>query len=374
MNRRQFIFLATASTVTLAGCVVLNLPGPQLLPADSIPSAEHDATIQRMRPPKRQRPVVAVLADHHGSETTDFIVPWSVLTRSGMCEVKTVGTRKGVVQLMPALRIGVELSTEEFDQLYPDGADYVIVPAFHDPKNSAALAWIRDQSQRGATMIGICAGALPLAYAGVLEGKNATTHWFDRSNLTRISPSTRIVLDRRYVADNGVVTSTGVSASLPLALALVEAIAGREKARDLAASLHVAHFDARHISENYKLRMQHVLQIALNKGAIWRQEKIAGAIIPNTDELGLALEADAWSRTYRSQYLTYCEVPSVMSAHGLEIFRDIAPDRASAMSAAPHTAHFGERRLNEVLGQIAERYGKRTAGLVALQLEYPWSD
>ena len=365
--------MATASTITLAGCAVLNLPDPQQVSADPISSVEHRETIARMRPPKRRIPVVAVLADHRGSETTDFIVPWSVLTRSAVCDVRTVGTRKGAIQLMPALRIGVELTTEEFDELYPDGADYVIVPAFHNSKNSAAFAWIKDQSNMGATVIGICAGALPLAHAGVLAGKRATTHWYDRRTLTGISPSTTIIIDRRYVADDGVVTSTGVSASLPLALALVEAIAGYEKASNLAASLHMSNFDAWHVSRNFKLRPQKVLQIAMNWGARWKHEKIAGAISSETDELALALEADAWSRTYRSQYQTYNEEQAVVSAHGLQIFRDIVPERAKSMTAAPRTVQAGALRLPEVLDHIAVRYGHQTAALVALQLEYLWS-
>ena len=351
---------------------MLSLPGPRPVSANAVPRVEHNETINRMRPPKRRAPVVAVLADHRGCETTDFIVPWSVLTRSAVCEVRTVGARKGAIQLMPALRIGVELTTEEFDQLYPDGADYVIVPAFHDPKNSPALAWIKNQSRGGATMIGICAGALPLAYAGVLADKHATTHWFDQSTLSGVSPSTTIVKDRRYVADDGVVTSTGVSASLPLALALVEAVAGYDKASDLAASLQVRHFDARHVSDNFKLRPQDALRVAVNWSALWRHEKIAGAISTDTDELALALEADAWSRTYRSRYLTYNAEHSVVSAHGLQIFRDIAPERSKSMVAAPRTVQPGGLRLIEVLDQIAERYGEQTAALVALQLEYPW--
>jgi transcriptional regulator GlxA family with amidase domain len=49
--------------------------------------------------------------------------------------------------------------------------------------------------------------------------------------------------DRRFVADRGVVTAMGVSASLPVSLALVEAIAGRERADQLPHDLGVASFD-----------------------------------------------------------------------------------------------------------------------------------
>ena len=372
MDRRQFIIVASASAVTLAGCAALGGPGNRPVAATPIPRDQHDATIELMRPPKRERPVVAVLADHRGSETTDFIVPWSVLTRSGDCEVKTVGTQSGPIQLIPALKIDVELATTDFDEQFPAGADYVIVPAFHDPKSSAALAWIKSQAERGATIIGICAGALPMAHAGVLSNKRATTHWFDRTTLLRASPTTTVVKDRRYVADAGVITSTGVSASLPLALALVEAIAGSHKAEALAESLSVQHYDARHVSDNYKLRAQTALRAAVNWSAFVGHEKIAGEVSETTDELSLAFEADAWSRTYRSMYRTYSASEAIHTKHGLRVYRDVTPKQASTFIAAPRMIQPPGQRLMEVIDHIAERYGRPTASLVALQLEYPW--
>jgi Helix-turn-helix domain len=44
------------------------------------------------------------------------------------------------------------------------------------------------------------------------------------------------VQDRRYVADGSIITSTGISPSVPVTVALVEAIAGREKAERHSSS------------------------------------------------------------------------------------------------------------------------------------------
>ena len=53
----------------------------------AITAEEHARTIHAMKPPKRARPVIAVVAENDGTETTDFIVPYAVLAASGSAEV-----------------------------------------------------------------------------------------------------------------------------------------------------------------------------------------------------------------------------------------------------------------------------------------------
>ena len=45
---------------------------------------EHERNILALRPPKRVRPLIAVLADNAGTETTDFLVPYGVLSESNL--------------------------------------------------------------------------------------------------------------------------------------------------------------------------------------------------------------------------------------------------------------------------------------------------
>jgi hypothetical protein len=97
--------------------------------ATPVAAVEMAETLVALKPPKRVRPVVAVLGANEGSETTDYLIPYGVLKRSGVAEVVSLGTHAGPVRLMPALTIVPEATTAEFDRRYPEGADYVIVPA-----------------------------------------------------------------------------------------------------------------------------------------------------------------------------------------------------------------------------------------------------
>ncbi|HEX7944033.1 MAG TPA: hypothetical protein VF495_05170 [Phenylobacterium sp.] len=49
----------------------------------------------------RTRPVVVIVAENEGAETTDFAIPFGVLKESGIVDVRTVSTGTG-----PAVRPG----------------------------------------------------------------------------------------------------------------------------------------------------------------------------------------------------------------------------------------------------------------------------
>ena len=239
---RRIIFGAMALVpVALVAFVFLAFPaerGPnrQLAPVSVV---EDDATLASMKPPKRTRPVIAIIGDNDGSETTDYLIPYGVLKRSGVADVFALGVRPGPVKLMPTLTIIPDATIDVFDQRYPEGADYVIVPAMHVRNAPAMVSWLKRQAKSGATIVGVCAGGVILAEAGLLHERRATTHWFWIDTIRSADSTIRYVPDRRYVADRGVVTTTGISASVPVSLALVAAIAGRVRADELAGELGV---------------------------------------------------------------------------------------------------------------------------------------
>ena len=362
--------LGTAVLVLVGGFLALAWPvaeraAPALAPIDA---GEHARAIAALAP-RRTPPVVAVLAQNDGTETTDFLVPYGVLRESGAADVVAVATRPGPVALHPALTIRPQATTAEFDARHPDGADYVIVPAMHHADDPDVLAWIRTQQARQATIVGVCDGALVLAAAGLLDGRRATAHWYSRDALRKAHPTLQWVRDRRWVVDRGVVTTTGVTASMPVSLALVEATAGRPAAEALARRLGVARWDAAHDSEAFHLDRRHVRTAAGNWLAFWSHETIGLRVEDGVDEIALALVADAYSRTYRSRAVTAAAGP-VTTRHGLTLVPD--GDSVAGRVPPPMPTDHPARALDEALADIGTRYGEPTAAFVALQLEYPW--
>jgi transcriptional regulator GlxA family with amidase domain len=277
------------------------------------------------------------------------------------------------VTLFPALKVEPGATIAEFDARYPEGADYVIVPRMSRDDDPAAVAWLKNQADSGAIIIGVCGGAKVVGAAGLLDGKRATTHWFFVNELRNDNPSVVYVPDRRLVVDQTVATTTGITASMPMMLTLIEAIAGRDKAEEIARDLGLVEWDARHDSSAFKLTRPFATTVLGNVLAFWNREQLGIELAAGADEVSLALVADAWSRTYRSRALTFASsADAVESRNGIRLIPDkVATDWPREQLVPAFAGHKPAEALDHALLEIAARYRDRTANVVAVQLEYP---
>jgi putative intracellular protease/amidase len=377
MNSRRLLWSALGAIllfIAIGGGWILSLP-PTPSVAAPLPIAQHetDATIAALKPPKRQRPLIAIIGINDATETTDYLMPYGILKRADIADVVTLATAAGPMTLFPALKVEPQATIAEFDARHPDGADYVIVPAMSRDDDPAALQWIRNQSARGAIIIGVCAGAKVVGDAGLLHDKRATTHWYSIKELRDDHPTIRYVEDRRFVVDKGVATTTGISASMPMSLTLIEAIAGRDKAEMVAREIGLENWDARHASDEFKFTRPFALTAIGNTAAFWNREQLGIELKGGVDEVSLALVADAWSRTYRSRAITFAGTADAQqSRNGLRILPDQVAANWPAERLLPVIA---DRKPVEVLDDtlriITTRYSSRTTDFVAMQLEYP---
>ncbi|MDT8998412.1 DJ-1/PfpI family protein [Paucibacter sp. APW11] len=364
------ILLVLLACGLLVGARAADEPNPA---TQSSPSAGQSvAELLPSRLPPGRRAIVAVLALNEGTETTDFLVPHALLKRSGVADVEAVALRRGPVELMPALRIAIEQDLQDFDRRYPAGADIVIVPALHDDAEPQVLAWLRQQAARGALMVGICSGTRVLGQAGLLEGRSFTGHWFDRDSLLRRHRGAMHMPDRRFWRDGPVLSTTGVSASLTVSIALVEALGGRERAAPLAAELGLADWSERHNSAPFGLRQSPLLTVAANWLMRWRHESLQLPVEPGSDDVTVALIADAWSRSYRSevQAVALNGAPQALRLRsGIQLLA--AQPQGGQNDGRWLRWHDGKpvAQLREQLCMIEARYGAATRRWVAMQME-----
>jgi putative intracellular protease/amidase len=357
----------------IGGAWMLSLP-PAAAHTSSppLPQSEAETLVAALKPLKPRRPVIAAIGINDATETTDYLMPYGILRRADVADIVLLATRPGPVTLFPALTVHPHATIADFDERHPDGADYVIVPAMSRDNDPAVLTWLRSQADKGARIIGVCAGAKVVAEARLLDGKRATTHWYYLEELLDKHPAIRYVPNRRIVVDADTATTTGISASMPMALILVEAIAGREKAQAIGRDIGVSDWDARHDSRAFRFTRPFAATAIHNGLAFWSRDEFGIELSPGIDEVSLALVADAWSRTYRSRAVTFAPTASAKeSRSGVQIVPDRvtstwpAATRLSAINRRPAQA------LDEALDGIRARYGVRTADFVAMQLEYP---
>ena len=144
----------------------------------------------------------------------------------------------GPVRTMQGIVIGTsragDLQADSFDTLIVTGGlvDYRSC----DPR---LLTWIQANHDKCRRVASVCCGAFLLAGAGLLNGRQATTHWEDCANLQRAFPEIEVLPDSIYVQDGNVWTAAGITSGIDMALALVEQDHGHALALLVARNLVV---------------------------------------------------------------------------------------------------------------------------------------
>lgn len=107
----------------------------------------------------------------------------------------------------------------------PRTLDLVLVPGIDssalESLNTAPLDWLRACHARGVRIASICSGAFVLARAGLLEGRNCTTHWKVVKRLQEEAPGANVMDDRLFVRDGTIITSAGEASGIDMALSLI---------------------------------------------------------------------------------------------------------------------------------------------------------
>jgi transcriptional regulator GlxA family with amidase domain len=127
--------------------------------------------------------------------------------------------------------------------------DFVFVPGTdHDYVRSAQFAaeksffkWIAQCAQREVNTCSICTGAFFLGEAGLLDGRECTTHWRRTEELKSRFPKAKVLADTLFVKSDNIYTSAGISAGIDLALSIVEDLKGPRFVHQVARGLVVYH-------------------------------------------------------------------------------------------------------------------------------------
>jgi putative intracellular protease/amidase len=364
-----------ASLVSIAAATLIIMTVSLGSPAVSVaaPTAQNSPADDNFTLPApkagRPKPLVVVVAEAAGAETTDFIVPYGVLKESGIAEVRSLSTGAGAIKLTRGLTIMADQTLARFDAEEPAGADIVIVPAQASPKDAGLAKWLRAQADKGATIISVCEGARVLANARLLAGKRAVTHFSAIDKLAKAYPDTIWVRDRRYLQDGAIISTTGVTASIPMSLALVEAIGGHDVATATARRFGVDSWSSEHRTADFVLGKQDIVAAMLAMSEVWTHETVELPLEEGIDEVAVALRADAWGRTYRTTVAsTNAGSAPVRSRHGLLIVPDAQPQPGRYVLGTVGIPAVAQ--LDDALAGIGKRYGPGATRLVTLGMEY----
>jgi transcriptional regulator GlxA family with amidase domain len=105
-------------------------------------------------------------------------------------------------------------------------------------KNDILLKWIAARAASKTKLIAsVCTGSSLLGKAGLLDGREATTHWRAFDFLQEVAPKAKIRKDVLFTIVEPIFTSAGVSAGIDLSLHIVSHFFREEIAKSTARQM-----------------------------------------------------------------------------------------------------------------------------------------
>ena len=164
-----------------------------------------------------------------GLDQADFTGPFEVLTRLPSAEFLVIGRDSSPVRDAKGLLLTPDVSFEQTPPL-----DVLLVPGGSGVnalmEEEVTLDFLRTQAAGARLVLSVCTGALLLGAAGLLAGRNATTHWASHHLLARFGANP---INERVVVDGNLVTAAGVTSGIDGALRTAAILRGDHVAQGI---------------------------------------------------------------------------------------------------------------------------------------------
>jgi transcriptional regulator GlxA family with amidase domain len=149
------------------------------------------------------------------------------LQQSSPFKVYLISETNKQITAIGGLRLTPDVTISECPEL-----DLLVVPGGwgtrKKSKNKILVKWIVNQFTNNRLIASVCTGSSLLGKAGLLDGRDATTHWRAFDFLQESAPKARILKNVRFTLTEPIFTSAGVSAGIDLALRIVSHVFGTE--------------------------------------------------------------------------------------------------------------------------------------------------
>jgi putative intracellular protease/amidase len=349
------------------------------------------------------RLAVAVVLGASGSVITDAFGPYEVFARSPAFFVYSVGAGP-TAMLSGALAVAPDYSLDDVDGGVAPEPDVVVIPAVgapHGGKEAPLREWLSRRVDRGAQMLGVCAGARVLASAGLLDGRRATSHWSKLSGLERSRPQVSWVRGQRYIQDGKITTTAGVTSGVFGALRLVEQLAGAAEAERVGPEIAYPGWSRGGATDIPALRWApRDLAFLLTAVAPWFRPTVGVGLVEGVGELDVAAPFEVYASSLAARTVPIAAGNTVTTRHGLRLLttpagttapridRLVVPgvrgieevdsqlvrwaeERGLVVELPQRSKDAGEFGFDAMLRDLAAYIDRTTAHFTAKYIEYP---
>jgi transcriptional regulator GlxA family with amidase domain len=227
MRRREFLFAGSSAAALISTNIVPAIP-------ISLTSESEVSDDNKLTPP--DGPIIVAFAISRGVTMIDFAGPWEVfqdvmLQRDGNhrqpFSLYTVSEKTDPIESSGGMKI---VPDHTFETAPPPRI--VVIPA--QAGSPALHAWLRKIVDSTDVTMSVCTGAFQLGRAGLLAGKEATTHHDFFEQFAKAFPDVKLKRGLRFVEGGKISTAGGLTSGIDLALRVVERYFGRQVAEQTA--------------------------------------------------------------------------------------------------------------------------------------------
>lgn len=143
----------------------------------------------------------------------------------------------------------MEANLQPGDFVFIPGMNFQYIMSDEFRNEKLFFAWLNECASRKVNIASVCDAAFVLGEAGMLDGRECTTHWRRVDALKSRFPKASVIPDILYVKSDTIYTSAGISAGIDLALGILEDLKGPRFVHIVARGLVVYHRRSQHQSQ-----------------------------------------------------------------------------------------------------------------------------
>ena len=230
MRRREFLVTGSAAALITSTHVASTSPVSLMVESELSDG-------NKLSPPDGPIPVAFTISP--GATMIDFAGPWEVFQDVMIRNPKSQGSPRHPFSLYTVSEKMEAIEASGGMKIIPDHTfetaptpKVVVIPA--QAGSPALHAWLRKIVDSTDVTMSVCTGAFQLARAGLLSGKEATTHHDFFDHFAKAFPDVKLKRGLRFVEGTKISTAGGLTSGIDLALRVVERYFGRETAEQTA--------------------------------------------------------------------------------------------------------------------------------------------